>query len=83
MPIPKSRQAAWENRDRRTTWYYGHWDNIKNGECSKEMPVRKDNGTYYGDYQDLRNYWRNGGSPRWPTKIEWLLSAEGGVKPGE
>jgi hypothetical protein len=83
MPVPKSRQAAWGNFDRRTTWYYGYWFNIKTEECSKETPVRKENGNYHGDYQDLRGYWRNGGSPRWPTKIEWLLSDGGGVKPVE
>lgn len=83
MPRPKSKQAAWGNRDGRTTWFYGYWYNVKTGECSKETPVRKENGNYHGDYQDLRGYWRNGGSPRWPTKIEWLLSDGGGVKPGE
>lgn len=51
MPRPKSRQAAWGNFDRRTTWFYGYWYNIKTGECSKETPVRKEYGNYKGDYQ--------------------------------
>ena len=81
MPQPKSRQAAWGNGDGRTTWFYGFWDNAKTGGTSKTDPVRRANGTYYGDSQDLRNTWRNGGSPPIPTALEWLLSASGGIPP--
>jgi hypothetical protein len=81
MPVPKSAKAAWGYYDGRTTWFYGYWYNIKTKDYSKEVPVKKANGYYYGDGQNVQNYWRNGGSPRFPTKIEWLLSSEGGVKP--
>ncbi len=81
MPQPKSRQAAWGNGDGRTTWWYGYWMNTKTKAVSKTDPVRRDNGLYYGDAQDLRNTWRNGGTPPTPTKLEWLLSDSGGVPP--
>lgn len=81
MPSPKSKQAAWENTDGRTTWYYGYWFNEKTGAFSEETPMKKANGFYYGDDQKKQWHWRNGGAPRYPTKIEWLLSTSGGVKP--
>ncbi len=81
MPRPKSAQAAWGNGDGRTTWWYGYWQNGKTGAVSKADPVKRSNGLYYGDSQDLRNTWRNGGSPLTPTKLEWLLSSSGGVPP--
>jgi len=81
MPVPKSAQAAWGNGDGRTTWWYGYWYNASTKAVSNSTPVRKKNGHYYGDGQDQSNYYRNGGSPSWPTKLEWLLSESGGVKP--
>ncbi|MDD5265061.1 MAG: DUF3157 family protein [Candidatus Bipolaricaulis sp.] len=81
MPLPKSAHAAWGNTDGRTTWFYGYWCNILTNQVSKTQPQKKENGLYYGDGQDLRNMWRNGGSPAYPTKLEWLLSASGGVPP--
>jgi hypothetical protein len=81
MPRPKSAQAAWGNGDRRTTWWYGYWENTMTGAVSKTDPVKRSNGLYYGDNQDLRNTWRNGGSPPTPTKLEWLLSSSGGIQP--
>ena len=81
MPSPKSSQAAWGNSDGRTTWWYGYWHNIKTEQVSATQPVKKENGLYYGDDQDLRHMWRRGGSPRYPTTLEWLLSQNGGVKP--
>jgi len=81
MPEPKSAQAAWGNYDGRTTWFYGYWHNIKIEAVSSSTPILKSNGRFVGDGQDQRNYYRNGGSPRWPTKIEWLLSESGGVEP--
>lgn len=83
MPKPKSAQAAWGNSDGRTTWFYGYWYNNKTNVYSKETPVKKSNEDYFGDDQNQRGYWRNGGSPRFPNKIEWLLSTDGGVKPSE
>jgi hypothetical protein len=79
MPEPKSAQAAWGNRDGRTTWWVGYWTNEKNGETSSAEPVLK-NGKYVGDGHGVR-VWRRGGSPSLPTKIEWLLSTSGGIKP--
>jgi hypothetical protein len=81
MPRPKSAQAAWGNGDRRTTWWNGYWINEKTHALSKADPIKHSNGIYYGDNQDLKDTWRNGGSPLLPTKIEWLLSADGGVPP--
>lgn len=81
MPRPKSAQAAWGNRDRRTTWFYGYWYNAQRDEVSATDPTLKQDGRYVGDRQDKRGYWRNGGSPPSPTVLEWLLSKSGGVKP--
>ena len=81
MPVPKSPQAAWGNGDRRTTWYYGYWYNAQTDEVSVATPTLKQNGRYLGDGQNHRNYWRNGGSPPFPSALEWLLSKSGGVKP--
>lgn len=80
MPIPKSSQAAWGNSDGRTTWYYGYWYNSLTDRVSATQPLKKENGLYYGDGQDHRRDYRRGGSPRLPTKLEWLLSQSGGVK---
>jgi Protein of unknown function (DUF3157) len=81
MPQPKSRQAAWGNGDRRTTWWYGYWENEKTGVVSEVDPAKRSNGIYYGDSQNLKMHWRNGGSPPLPTKLEWLLSTSGGIPP--
>ena len=81
MPEPKSAQAMWGNYDGRTTWWYHDWENIKTEQHSQTTPVLNEQGKYVGDWQDNRGYYRNGGSPSWPTKIEWLLSTSGGVKP--
>src|SRR5262245_34346531 len=34
MPQPKSAQARWGNRDGRTTWFNGFWQNTKTGHYS-------------------------------------------------
>ena len=81
MPRPKSSQAAWSNPDGRTTWWLGYWYNTTTQSYSQETPYKRANGHYYGDGQDLRNQWRNGGHPRHPTQLEWLLSERDGVKP--
>jgi len=81
MPIPKSAQAFWGNYDGRTTWWKGYWYNIKTNKYSRRTPTKKLNSYYYGDGQNDKGYWRNGGSPRNPSKINWLLSSSGGVKP--
>ncbi len=80
MPIPKSPQAKWGNRDGRTTWWLGYWRNTKSRETSARPPKSR-NGRFVGDGGGGR-VWRRGGSPRRPTKLEWLLSKRGGVKPG-
>ncbi len=81
MPRPKSKQAAWGNTDGRTTWWNGYWTNERTSSLSMTDPRRRANGIYYGDAQDLRYTWRNGGSPQMPTKLEWLFSESGGVPP--
>ena len=81
MPVPKSAQAMWGNSDGRTTWFYGYWYNIVTDHVSSTEPENKENGMYLGDDQDLRNYYRGGGAPRFPTDLEWLLSQGEGVKP--
>jgi len=81
MPQPKSAQAAWGNYDGRTTWWKGYWYNNKTNKYSRIKPHKQSNGYYYGDEQNEKDYWSNGGSPGNPSKIDWLLSSEGGVKP--
>lgn len=81
MPSPKSTQASWGNGDGRTTWWKGYWYNHKTNKYSQDMPKAKINGFYYGDDQNNEGCWRNGGSPSIPSKIEWLLSSSGGIKP--
>ncbi|MCT4615299.1 MAG: hypothetical protein N4A49_10545 [Marinifilaceae bacterium] len=81
MPIPKSSQAAWGNNDGRTTWWKGYWYNLKTKKYSRSTPVLRKSGDYKGDYQCDKGRWRNGGSPHHPSKIMWLLSKSGGIKP--
>lgn len=81
MPVPKSNQARWGNYDGRTTWWMGYWYNKKTHKYSESTPEKQSNGYYYGDEQDQKGYWRRGGSPSYPTNIEWLLSSYGGVRP--
>jgi len=81
MPRPKSKQACWGNYDGRTTWWNGYWYNSKTEKYSRSIPKKQANDYYYGDEQNDEGYWRNGGSPSYPSKIEWLLSTFGGVKP--
>ena len=81
MPSPKSSQASWGNHDRRTTWWHGYWNNTKTNKFSRITPDKHSDGYYYGDGQNDKGYWRNGGSPGTPSKIEWLLSSSGGIFP--
>lgn len=81
MPRPKSAQAAWGNSDGRTTWWAGWWHNSATGSYSSTTPKKGSNGQYYGDAQDRHGGWTNGGSPRSPNKLEWLLSESGGIAP--
>ena len=81
MPVPKSSQARWGNGDGRTTWWHGYWYNKETGKYSETTPLKKQSGYYVGDAQNRKGNWRNGGSPRTPTKIDWMLSDYGGVKP--
>lgn len=81
MPEPKSAQAAWGNRDGRTTWWIGYWENSKANETSLTEPTLQ-NGKYTGDGQGEK-VWRRGGSPSAPSKLEWLLSTSGGIPPGD
>ncbi len=79
MPEPKSKKAAWGVRDGRTTWWVGHWDNTLTKQTSAATPTRVD-GKWVGDGQGSGG-WRRGGSPGAPSKLEWLLSRTGGIKP--
>ena len=78
MPRPKSSQAAWGNGDGRTTWYNGYWYNSKSNLYSDTTPGKKESGLYLGDNQNSANTWRNGGSPKNPDVIMFLLSDSGG-----
>ncbi len=80
MPQPKSPQAAWGNRDGRTTWWVGYWLNDKTQATSLTQPAKDDEGVFVGDGSGGRR-WRRGGSPLAPTKIEWLCSKAGGIAP--
>jgi hypothetical protein len=80
MPMPKSAQAAWGNRDGRTTWYVGYWTNLKTRSTSSLQPIRDDKGQWVGDQKGIQA-WRRGGSPPPPTQIEWLCSTSGGIMP--
>jgi hypothetical protein len=79
MPEPKSAKAAWGVTDGRTTWWVGHWDNSITVQTSAETP-KKTGSKWVGDNQGSQG-WRRGGCPRTPTKLEWLLSKSGGIKP--
>jgi hypothetical protein len=81
MPAPKSRQAAWGNYDRRTTWYDGYWTNLKTHATSSLQPIKDANGQWIGDGQGGRTHYRNGGSPAAPTEVEWLCSTSDGIPP--
>ena len=81
MPRPKSSQAAWGHSDGRTTWWKGYWHNKKSNKYSRGTPAKQSNGYYYGDGQNDKGSWRRGGSASYPSKIDWLLSSYGGVKP--
>lgn len=74
LPSPKSNQAYWGNSDGRTTWWYGYWKNIKTREYSSEKPLKKSSGYYKGNGQNNSGSYRRGGSPRYPTKLEKILS---------
>jgi len=78
MPRPKSNQAAWGNRDKRTTWFYGWWYNEKTGEYSDATPQKTKSGLYKGDSRNNAHSWRNGGSPSYPDIYMYLLSSSGG-----
>ena len=74
LPQPKSPQAAWGNRDGRTTWWYGYWRNTQSGKHSSIKPQLSKAGIWIGDDQNLAGYYRRGGSPTYPSKIELILS---------
>jgi hypothetical protein len=64
-PLPKSKQAAYGNYDRRTTWWHGYWINDNLKECSGKVPryIEKQD-IVVGDGEDcrvLRSRYRNGG----------------------
>jgi hypothetical protein len=77
MPMPKSAQAAWGNKDGRTTWFNGYWINRQAQAYFSTEPKLQD-GKYFGDGINPVG-WRRGGSPARPSVLEWLLPKSGGV----
>jgi len=78
MPEPKSKAAKWGNTDTRTTWFPGYWKNAKSGGTSVAQPGEADG--FKGDGQ-AKPKWKDGGSPKAPSFVEWLCSTEGGIAP--
>ena len=74
LPQPKSNQAAWGNSDGRTTWWYGYWENIETNEYSSKKPQFGQSGIWVGDGQNQKGYYRRGGSPTYPSKVELILN---------
>ena len=79
MPSPKSDKASWGNHDGRTTWWTGYWKNSQSKETSSVAPVLVEE-KWIGNNKGGRIS-RRGGTPRRPSKLEWLLSSGGGIKP--
>ena len=77
MPEPKSKAAKWGNKDTRTTWFPGYWKNAS-GATSVTQPSESEK--FAGDGA-AKPAWRDGGSPKTPTWVEWLSSESGGVMP--
>ena len=78
MPSPKSDKAAWGNKDKRTTWWLGYWYNEITNEYSETKPRQNEYGIFYGDKNNIKGKWKNGGSPEYPDKVMFLLSKTGG-----
>jgi len=74
LPQPKSSQAAWGNNDGRTTWWYGYWKNSLTGKHSSTKPSLSKAGVWIGNDQNMAGYYRRGGSPAYPNKVELILS---------
>ncbi len=83
MPRPKGGKSRWGNYDPGTEWWEGYWYNAYDEKMlSSRKPRRnKKTGEYIGDGRNLKESWRTGGSPGYPTIHEWLLSDNGGIKP--
>jgi hypothetical protein len=80
MPKPKSAQAAWGNKDGRTTWFLGYWQQTGSTELSVRMPAKQVDGSFKGDGAATPGAWKNGGSPPAPSNVEWLCSITGGPR---
>jgi hypothetical protein len=80
MPEPKSPQARWGNRDGRTTWWIGYWQNKKAHLMSSKQPAKDEKREWIADGLG-GPAWRRGGSPPRPSKIQWLCSESGGIAP--
>ncbi|MCB0279626.1 MAG: hypothetical protein KDD94_09005 [Calditrichaeota bacterium] len=74
LPQPKSKQARWGNSDGRTTWWYGYWYNRQTNAYSQKIPKQSQAGLWLGDNQNNKGSYRRGGSPRYPTAIELILT---------
>lgn len=82
MPKPKNKKANWHNNNFRSKWYYGYWHNIKTNKYSSATPVKNNKGEFVGNDTDLHDgFWRKGGAPKRPSKLQWLLSSAWGIEP--
>jgi len=77
MPEPKSKTAAWGNKNTKSTWYPGYWKNA-GGATSVVQPTEAD--AFKGDGES-KPKWKDGGSPKAPSFVEWLCSKGGGISP--
>ncbi|MSR41077.1 MAG: hypothetical protein EXS10_04160 [Phycisphaerales bacterium] len=71
LPQPKSKTAKWGNFNKVSTWWPGYWVNAKTSATSATQPVESD--AFKGDGLP-KPAWKNGGSPKEPSWIEWLCS---------
>jgi hypothetical protein len=81
MPKPKCQGTARGNQEGKTTWWCGYWYNKERDCYSYTIPVKKENGLYYGDRQNKKDTWRWCKDNNKPSKLQWLLSKKGGIKP--
>jgi hypothetical protein len=81
MPSPKCQGTARGNQEGKTTWWCGYWYNKERDCYSYTIPVKKENGLYYGDRQNKKDTWRWCKDNNKPSKLQWLLSKKGGIKP--
>ena len=65
----------------KTNWWFGYWYNHQSKKFSTTTPLKNRNGIFYGDEEINQGNWKRAEHPGYPTKLQWLLSRTGGVKP--